>query len=136
MSYKESYGRAAAIAKEVLEQMDSLQIASHPDNFEIWYAFHAGIDAELSRQLSGMLESVDEFDPHSYQDIKQSYLGEDASQIIQDASESVEDTLAKPRPQSALHPITQSITARSCRGSVVISLTLRQKKSKHWLRKR
>ena len=95
MSYKESYGRAAAIAKEALAQMDTLQIASHPDNFEIWYAFHAGIDAELSRQLSGMLESVKEFDPHSYQDIKQSYLGEDASQIIQSASESVEDIIGK-----------------------------------------
>ena len=38
MSYKESYGRAATIAKEALEQMDRLQLASHPDNFEIWYA--------------------------------------------------------------------------------------------------
>ena len=95
MSYKESYGRAATIAKEALEQMDRLQLASHPDNFEIWYAFHAGIDAELSRQLSGMLESVEEFDPHSYQDIKQSYLGEDTNQILKSAGESVEDIIGK-----------------------------------------
>jgi diguanylate cyclase len=95
MSYKESYGRAASIAKEAMEQMDNLEIAAHPDNFEIWYAFHAGIDAELSRQLSGLLESVEEFDPHSYQDIKQSYLGEDAGQVIQSATESVEDIIGK-----------------------------------------
>ena len=42
-----------------------------------------------------MLESVEEFDPHSYQGIKQSYLGEDASQIIQTASESVEKIIGK-----------------------------------------
>ncbi len=42
-----------------------------------------------------MLESVEEFDPHSYQDIKRSYLCEDASQIIQTASESVEEIIDK-----------------------------------------
>ena len=36
MSSKESYRRAAAIAKEALEKFESLQIGSDPDNFEIW----------------------------------------------------------------------------------------------------
>lgn len=100
MSYKESLGRASSIAKEALERMEALEISAHPDNFEIWYAFHAGIDAELSKQLTSLLENLDDFDSHSYQDIKQSYLGEDASQIIQSASETVDDAIGR-----ALHSI-------------------------------
>lgn len=100
MSYKENMERASAVASEALEQMGELEIAAHPDNYEIWYAYHAGIDAELSRQLGDLLDNIDEFDPFSYNEIKQSYLGEDTNQLLQSASESVEDAIGK-----ALHSI-------------------------------
>lgn len=94
MSYKESQQNAAKIAAQALEQMESLHIAPHPDNYEVWYAFHAGIDAELSRQLTGLLEDIDRFDPGSYNNIKQSYLGEETTQLLQTASDSVEAMIA------------------------------------------
>ncbi|MGZ0187266.1 MAG: GGDEF domain-containing protein [Alphaproteobacteria bacterium] len=94
MSYKEAYALATDIADQAREQMVSLEIAPYPDNYEVWYAYHAGIDAELSRKLTGLLENIDQFDPGAYQSIKNSYLGEETSQLLQSASDSVESLIA------------------------------------------
>lgn len=94
MSYKEDHARAAELAARALEKMSALQIAPHPDNFEVWYAYHAELDAELSRKISTMLEELDDYDPSAYLDIKQSFFGEDASQLLKTASDNVESTIA------------------------------------------
>lgn len=94
MSYRQSSDKAAMIADQALKQMQQLNIPPYPDNFEIWYAFHAGLDAELSKSLTDLLESVDYFDPSAYQSIKQAFLGEETSQLLRSASDNVEALIA------------------------------------------
>ena len=93
MTYKESFEKAAAAARQALEKMDALQIAPHPDNFEIWYAYHAEIDAELSRKLEDMIERTDAFDPDGYSEIKQSFLGDDPAHLVAKAAQNAGSTL-------------------------------------------
>lgn len=93
MTYKESFEKAAAAARQALDKMDALQIAPHPDNFEIWYAYHAEIDAELSRKLEEMIEQADDFNPDGYSEIKQSFLGDDPTHLIANAAEKAGSTL-------------------------------------------
>ncbi len=93
MNYREAHDKAAEIADQALSQMKSLSIAAYPDNYEIWYSFHAGLDAELSRKLTGLLENTEKFDPNAYASIKQSFLGEETSSMLQSASDDVEATI-------------------------------------------
>ncbi len=94
MTYKESSQRAAEIAAETLVKMEELTIAPYPDNYEVWYAYHAGVDAELSRKLSDLLAQIDQFDPESYQSIKRSYLGADSQKLLRSTGDSVDSLIA------------------------------------------
>lgn len=94
MSYKESSKRAEEVASLAFEQMKSLEIAPYPDNYEVWYAYHADVDAELSRKLGRLLDDIQNFDPGSYHDIKQAYLGEDTTRVLLQASDGVEALIA------------------------------------------
>ena len=94
MSYNEHVSTAREIGERSMARMESLDIAPYPDNYEIWYAFHAGIDAELSRKLTDLLENIESFDSAAFQTIKKSYLGEDASKLLMSTSDSVEATIA------------------------------------------
>ena len=103
MSYNEQISTAREIASRSMSKMESLDIAPYPDNFEIWYAFHAGIDAELSRKLTNLLENIDLFDAAAFQSIKKSYLGEDTSRLLMNTSDSVDATIS-----SALASISEA----------------------------
>ena len=94
MSYKESSKRAEEVASLAFQQMKNLEIAPYPDNYEVWYAYHGDLDADLSRQLKAMLDNADEFDPKAYRDIKQAFLGEETTKILRNASDGVEAMIA------------------------------------------
>lgn len=94
MSYKDSFERAAELAREALEHMNALEIPPRPDNFEVWYAFKAEIDAELTRKLGDLLEEPASFDESTFDDIKQSYFGEDRTALLDTASGKVEAVIA------------------------------------------
>jgi len=93
MTYRESAFKAAEIAAQALTQMDSLDIPPYPDNYELWYAYSAGADAELSRQLDTLTEPGESFDPASYSSIKQSYLGAEARNLLKIASDDAESII-------------------------------------------
>lgn len=117
MTYKENYEKAAAAAREALSKMDALQIAPHPDNFEIWYAYHAEIDAELSRKLEDLIDGADACDPDGYSAIKTAYLGEDPTEALNKAAESADNTLA-----SAIDTISAASTNARDYGDQLASL--------------
>lgn len=94
MTYREDSVQAAALARRALDHMERLSITPHPDNFEVWYAFVAGIDAELTRTLSAMLDDQPEFDAASYLEIKRSFLGAETTELLNSASESVDSMIA------------------------------------------
>ncbi len=94
MTYREDSEQAAALARRALDHMERLRITPHPDNFEVWYAFVAGIDAELTRTLTELLDDQAAFDPDSYQAIKRSYLGSETTELLHSASESVDTMIA------------------------------------------
>lgn len=94
MKYKESYEKAAAAARQAFEKMNALQIAPHPDNFDIWYAYHAEIDAELSHKLGDLIAAAGDYDPDGYSEIKQAFLGGDPTLLIAEARESVGSALS------------------------------------------
>ena len=94
MAYKETSDRAAKLAAKAMEQMETLQLPPYPDNYEVWYAYHGDLDADLSRQLKAMLDNADEFDPKAYRDIKQAFLGEETTKILRNASDGVEAMIA------------------------------------------
>lgn len=94
MSYKESHQRASDLATQALEQMEQLEIAPHPDNYELWYAYNAEIDANLSHQLAMLLENAGAFDPQNYEKLKGSFLSKETSELLQATSESVDSAIA------------------------------------------
>ena len=94
MSYRESVGRAFEIARSSVTHMAALDIPAYPDNFEVWYAYYAGADAELSRQLEVLANEPDGFDSEFFASIKQSYLGGDARNLLRLASEGAEAIIA------------------------------------------
>lgn len=96
MAYKESYKQAAELAKLALEQMANLEIAPHPDNFEVWYAFRAEVDAELTRKLARLMSDADNsFDLGVYHDIKRDYLGDLQAKLLQSAGADIGATADK-----------------------------------------
>jgi len=90
MAYKESAQRAAEVASLALDRMERLEMAAHPDNYEVWYAYHADVDAELSRKLDDLLAKDGSFDANAFSDVKQGFLGEETTQILRTASDGVE----------------------------------------------
>lgn len=94
MSYKESHKQAMQVAEQALDQMQALEIAPHPDNYELWYAYHADFDADLSFKLARMLEDAAQFNPDSYRSIKEGFLGKETSELLHSTSERVDSAIS------------------------------------------
>lgn len=95
MAYLESYYLAEQAADHARKTMSSLQIFPYPDNFEVWYAFHAELDADLQTALTPVAADPKKFDPESYDAIKSSYLREGEREAFDAATNGLDAAISE-----------------------------------------
>jgi diguanylate cyclase len=86
--------QAENCAIDARQSMARLGIADTPQNFSIWYSYHAGANPELNRAVDILLSNRCEFTPEINDDIFERFLGSaHESEIIRQTAQHVLGTL-------------------------------------------
>ncbi len=70
-----SVEKAAEFAESALKLMAAQSIPATPENFTVWYAYHAGQSEEMIRALDVLLSNKMEFTPERNHEIHDKYFG-------------------------------------------------------------
>jgi len=92
--YPEDPDRARELAQTALKSMAERGIPANPNNFSVWYSYHAGSYGELVKGLDALLGSGAAFTPSRNDEIFEKYFGsEPDSQRIHETSGQIESAL-------------------------------------------
>lgn len=75
MTSSETNEHLADPARSAFEMMARLDIPAEPNNYEIWYAYHAGSNPELNLALDALLDEQVQFTPERNQEIHARFFG-------------------------------------------------------------
>ena len=92
--YPEDPDRAGDLALTALKSMAEHGIPANPNNFSVWYSYHAGSYGDLVRGLDALLGSGVTFTPARNDEIFEKYFGsEPDGQRIHETSAQIEEAL-------------------------------------------
>jgi diguanylate cyclase len=79
VSNRDDLTKAQPLARAAMERMAAEKIAPHPDNFALWYAYHAGRNAELKRSIDILLEHRHPLTDDLCADLHDAYVREEVA---------------------------------------------------------
>ena len=77
VSNRDDLATARPLAKAAFERMTAENIAPHPDNFALWYSYHAGRNAELKRSIDILSQNRHPMTEDLCADLHEAYVRED-----------------------------------------------------------
>lgn len=107
--YSESFERAQSIARSAYESMELYRVPATPNNFCVWYGYHAGRIPEIVKAIDSELAGNREFSNEFNEELFESYFGsaqerravEQTSSEIEGTIEAVLSGLARSNDQTA-----------------------------------
>ena len=96
MDYLENFERASQLAKSAIGFLRDGKHPPHPRNFTLLYAYFADKSPALRREMDQALAAGQALTPELLVSLYDKHFGIDfETQVIRDASETIESTLAK-----------------------------------------
>ena len=94
MEYSESTKKGEKIAQAALSQMNKLWITPNPNNFAVWFHYHAGTFPDLRRALDVLLENNQKFTAARCAEIFERFFPSDEDRsVLNDATVKIEAEL-------------------------------------------
>ena len=94
MQYTHSKDKAEEFASEALERIHSEGLSPVPQNFELWYVYYAGFDADIVRAIDVLVSSKQKITDDRCEEIHQRFLSETKeNERVKQAGDQIQETI-------------------------------------------
>ncbi|MEM7170286.1 MAG: GGDEF domain-containing protein [Pseudomonadota bacterium] len=94
MLYSESTEQAKNLADEAMAKMEKASVPTNPMNFTVWYAYCAGTNPDLTRELDKLISDGAVFDAARNDEIYAQFFGfDDEGELVNQASNHIQESI-------------------------------------------